>query len=142
MKTRDEASIRSVLRAEREILLAFLFGSFAGGRPGKSSDVDIALVLNRLPAAKARLALRLGLAGALSDIFGREVDIAFMNSAGSILKYQVARKGKLLFERRRGLAKQFKLNALKEYFDYLPTFQFHYERMRARRTGDGRRRAG
>ena len=124
----SKKTIKDVISAQKNVAAAWVFGSEARGRQKKSSDVDIALLLEDVPSGSERVALRSGLASALSPLFGREVDIVILNTAGSLLKYQVARDGKILFERHKGGAKRFRLNALHEYFYYLPTFNFHFER--------------
>ncbi len=134
MMSSTSSAVRRLLARMRNVNFAFLFGSEARGKAGKASDVDIGLFLARPLAPEKRLALRLDLADKLSGLTGREADVVILNSAGSFLKYQVARDGKLLFERKRGAAKQFRLNAIKEYFDYLPTFNFHFNRQKKRRT--------
>lgn len=135
MKQNQKKGALKVLGQEGNVELAFLFGSEGRGSARKESDVDIAILLKRLPMPEKRLALRLGFSEKLNKIFGKEVDVVILNTAGSILKYQVTRHGKVLFERRKGLAKKFRINALKEYFDFLPTFNFHYERLRRQAHG-------
>lgn len=125
---------------ERNIELAFVFGSVARGNLREGSDLDVALLLRRVPSPQKRLTLRTKVADKLSSLFGRETEVIFLNNAGSILKYQVARDGKLLFERHKSAEKKFRLNAIKEFFDYLPIFNFHYQRHG--RAGHGRHRSG
>lgn len=132
MNRLKESVLKQILAAEKSVELAFIFGSEAAGRSMPDSDVDIALLLRSSPLPQRRLDLRLRISGKLSKVFGREVDVTILNGAGSILKHQVARNGRLIFERRKGAAKTFILNTVKEYFDYLPTFNFHYERLKRR----------
>lgn len=127
--------IKKLLSGRAGVEIAFVFGSAAKDTMRAESDVDVALLLKRLPAAGKRLDLRTTLAGELDKILGREVDIVIINTAGSFLKYEIAKHGKLIYERQKGSAKKFKLNAIKEYFDYLPTFNFHYERLRRKNNG-------
>ena len=134
MKPLKEAKIKQILASDKNIEIAFLFGSAASGKLRDSSDTDIALLLRRVPSAQKRLNFRLDVAGKISELTGRETDIVVLNTAGSLLKYQTVRNGKLIFERRKGLAKRFRLAAINEYFDYLPTLKFHYERLKERRT--------
>lgn len=131
MQPIKRAFIKSALASEKSIDVAYLFGSEARGRSRAGSDIDIAILLNNVLLPESRLDFRLKIAEKLNKLFGREVDIVILNTAGSLLKYQVARDGKLLCERKKGIAKKFRLNAIKEYFDYLPIFNFHYERLKA-----------
>jgi uncharacterized protein len=114
---------------QENVELAFVFGSVAKQQSRTGSDIDIALLLQDLPSDEKRLELRTHLSGELSELLGQEADVVLLNTAGSILKYQVARDGQLIFERHKGQAKIFRLKTIKEYFDYLPIFNFHYERL-------------
>jgi len=131
MNVVKRAAIRSVLASEKSIELAYLFGSEAKGMSRPGSDVDIAILLNTYFFAEGRLDLRLKIAEKLNKLFGREIDVVILNTAGSLLKFQVVRDGKPVFERKKGVEKKFRLNSVKEYFDYLPIFNFHYERRKA-----------
>jgi predicted nucleotidyltransferase len=129
------AKLKQALASEGNILVCFIFGSEAMGIARAASDVDIALLLKEVLPSEKRLSLKLKVANKLSCILGREIDLVILNNAGNLLKYQVVSKGKLIFERHKGLAKKFKLNSVKEYFDYLPTFEFHYERLKEKAHG-------
>lgn len=122
------ARIHAIFSKSKGIQAAFLFGSQAKGRSRKDSDTDIAILLLKMPGPEERVDIKVGLSEKLSKIFGSEVDVVIVNGAGSLLKYQITRDGKLLYERKEGVSKKFRLNAIKEYFDYLPTFKFHCER--------------
>lgn len=135
MNITEKKKIAGLLTKRIVIELAFLFGSEARGTSRRESDIDVALLLSGSPSPEERLTLRTDLSDAISKITGRDVDITLLNNAGSLLKYQVACHNQNLFERRKGLAKKFRLNAIKEYFDYKPTFEFHYQRLRSRSYG-------
>jgi predicted nucleotidyltransferase len=132
VKLLKEAQIKQILASDKNIEIAFLFGSAAAGKLRDNSDADIALLLRHVPGAQKRLDFRLDVAGKISELTERETDIVVLNTAGSLLKYQTARNGKLIFERHKGLAKKFRLAAINEYFDYLPTLIFHYERLKGK----------
>jgi predicted nucleotidyltransferase len=91
--------------------LVVLFGSVARGRARRGSDVDVAVRCDgpidhdRLYLA---LAARLG-TGAL--------DLVDLRRAGSLLAFQVARQGRLLYERRPGVFRAFQSLAARRYWD-------------------------
>lgn len=116
---------------KKDVELVYLFGSEARGQSVGSSDVDIAIFLKSMPSAEKRLELRTKISSELSKMLRREVEVVILNGAGCILKYQVIRDGKLMFERHEGAERTFRLATIKEYFDYLPTFNFHYNRLKA-----------
>ncbi len=74
-----EKKIASVCRDEPAILAAYLFGSFARGRAGKSSDLDVALLLDK--GAEARFSL-LAFMVAVEKKIGLNADVVILNHAG------------------------------------------------------------
>lgn len=65
------SELRHILRVERGVRLAVLYGSLARGDEDAGSDVDLAVSLaNDRPLATLELAVR------LEDVIGRRVDIA------------------------------------------------------------------
>lgn len=106
-----------------EIELIYLFGSRATGRATASSDTDLAILFSQLPRMvtyKTRLLTALEATG--------PVDLTILNTAGSVLKYQVVKDGRLLYERHPGQHKKFQFYARKEFFDFQPTLEFFYRR--------------
>lgn len=108
------------------VKLVYLFGSHAKGQSSQRSDVDIALLLKE-PILNS-LQTKLDLLDLFQNLVGEEVDITLLNTAGSVLKYQVVKNGQLLFERSPGDHKKFQISAWKEYFDFQPTLEFFYQR--------------
>lgn len=94
--------------------LLVLFGSEAKGAGRAGSDVDLALLLDRplTPSKELRLLAELG------ELFpGRTVDPAILNGASPLLRFQVAREGYAIYERRPGTFMRFKLLAMRQYWD-------------------------
>jgi uncharacterized protein len=111
-----------------EVELVYLFGSQATQKATKASDMDIALFLDpsSCPIVITRKA---ELLAAVEDHFrSNHVDVTFLNTAGSVLKYEVLKHGKLLFERNPGTHKKFQLRTWKEFFDFKPVLDFFYRR--------------
>lgn len=108
------------------IQLVYLFGSRTKERMHSKSDTDIAVLLKE--PVNDHLETKLEILEALQRKFGDDVDLTILNDAGSLLKYQVIRNGRLLFERVKGLHKTFYLRTLKEYFDFQPTLDFFYKK--------------
>lgn len=115
-----------VFKEHKNIRLAYLFGSTAKKRTHRKSDIDIAVLLE--DPVKNRLETKLALLEILQKQFGEKVDMTLLNGAGSLLKYQVVRDGRLLYEKEKGFHKKFYLNSLKEYFDFQPTLDFFYKK--------------
>ena len=107
-----------------EVLGLFLFGSHAGGRARASSDVDVALYIEpNASAADANFELRLRYAVELEGVTHKRVDVIILNQAPPILRHQIFRKGKLIFERDRARVRRFIGDALVEFYDEIVTLQ-------------------
>ncbi|MEE8585997.1 MAG: nucleotidyltransferase domain-containing protein [Acidobacteriota bacterium] len=115
MSLRD--SLSRHLEGQPLIELAVLFGSRArqGGSP--ASDVDIGLSLakdedNR--AARRQIEVELGQATK------KDVDVVFLDEAPPLLRFEVARDGQLLVERRPYAWADFKAQAMIDWWDWEP----------------------
>jgi predicted nucleotidyltransferase len=105
------ASAADVSARFPDLQLVVLFGSAARGRARTTSDVDIAVRCDRaadLDALFMALAPRLK-----SD----RLDLVDLRRTGPLLAFEVARSGRLLFERTPGLFHQFQSLASRRYAD-------------------------
>lgn len=113
-------------RRQPEIVLAAVFGSVARGEARDGSDVDVAVLLDEGSASRR---------GAIEAELGR--------AAGPPqLRFEIARDGRLLFERRPYAWADFRARAMIDWWDWAPTAaRIHHaaaERLR-RRAADGSR---
>ena len=111
-------------RAKKEIIAAYLFGSFAAGKATPFSDVDIALLT---PPAKNRMVTfhaKLEYHTELSDLIKKNVDIVLLREAGEMLSYQVLKFGCLIFERDRDAHREFVAKRVIQCLDF-----HYYERI-------------
>ena len=91
--TPEFKQLADLLSQERDLLLAFVFGSMAAGNPGRDSDVDVAVLAARdLPEER-----RLQLMQLISGFSGRPVDLIDLRTAGPLIGQQVLKHGLLLF---------------------------------------------
>lgn len=93
--------------------LIVLFGSQASGRTHPESDVDVAVWL----AKPLRPAQRTRLWADLSALFQADIDLTVLNRAEPLLLNQVATRGRLLYECKRGEWQNFKGYAFRYYQD-------------------------
>lgn len=124
----DIAKLKAVaqeIARDNGLDLIVLFGSRATGTTHRRSDVDIAYV--------AREPLSLSQESALIVEFMRlfrtdAVDLVSLRNASPLLRYQVARFGKAIYERTPGLFISFYINALRQHQEARPLFQLrsHY----------------
>ena len=126
------ARIRAVLEADPDVEVAACFGSAASGRLRADSDVDVYVRLR--PGASWSPHRELSLVSDLSAAAGREVDFTLEDEERTsvILRLEVARHGRLLYERRPGAWVEVRARAMLAYADMEPWM---------RRCGEGIRRA-
>jgi len=97
---------------QKDFLLVFLFGSFARGFSTDESDVDVAIMFEKIPDFFELSDLK----DQLSRCAGKEVDIVILNTASPIIKMQVLRYGLLVMRDKRAY-NDFFVSTLKEYYD-------------------------
>lgn len=89
------------LESQRYVRLAYLFGSYAQGKEGPLSDVDVAVLVDQRLSESSRFDLRLKLIKRISEILrvkesGR-LDVVVMNDAPLSLNYEIIKEGRVLF---------------------------------------------
>ena len=123
----DEAGLVAFLATQPDVVAAYLFGSLAGGRVTPHSDVDIAILFI---AAADPLVMgdgQLQLMGEVEQFADREVDVVILNIAPPVLRHQVLRHGRLLYERDRRARVEFEVRAGQVYADLRPARAFFKE---------------
>ncbi|MDI7266391.1 MAG: nucleotidyltransferase domain-containing protein [Myxococcota bacterium] len=119
----DEPLIAVVdrVRSLPGLRFAVLFGSVATGRAGRGSDLDVALSFD--PSAQPTFEEQLAVAAELSLGAGRDVDLVVLEEAGTVLRREVARNGRLLWERDRGAFLRFRCAVAGEWEDFAPVLE-------------------
>ncbi|OGL50447.1 MAG: hypothetical protein A3H37_06190 [Candidatus Schekmanbacteria bacterium RIFCSPLOWO2_02_FULL_38_14] len=96
------------------ISLIVLFGSYTKGIRNKNSDIDIGIYLKNLINDSKEFQLLTD----LIKIFKNDsLDVAILNYASPLLLFEVAKKGKLIAERKKGDFLKFKIMAFKKYWE-------------------------
>lgn len=119
-------SIADILKHEKNILLAYIFGSSAKSNSRSPNDIDIAIMLNNNVHGMKKLEFINALSDKLSSVVKRPIDIVILNSAAPALKQQVIKYGYLLFEKKGGLARKLIVDTITAYLDYLNILNFFY----------------
>ena len=96
---------------EKDLRLILLFGSAVTGAMHKKSDIDLAFLFDKSIdiLSTTNRVIRL--------LQTDKVDVIDLKHASPVLRYSVAEKGKLLYERSAGMFFEFYLLAFKEYVD-------------------------
>ncbi len=90
-----------------------LFGSTARGRMHKESDIDVGVLTERPLTFNNRLKLWYELA----SLFRADIDLAVLNHASPLFGFEVARDGRLLYERNRYAWKNWRSYKIRQYWD-------------------------
>lgn len=106
----------SYLRSRKDILFAYIFGSFAGKRLTSISDVDIAVYLSEDadPAGE-----KLDILGNLMDILQTdEVDLVVLNKASLPLKMKILEQRQVIVDHNPFLRHRYESMTMRAYFDF------------------------
>jgi len=111
------------IQGETLIVSVYLFGSILKGNAGKTSDIDLAFLLDekayKLDAIIAMSPAHL-IAAKVGMQLDRETDVTILNSASLEIAYEVVTTGKCLFERDPDLRMEYEIKIKGMYFDFRP----------------------
>ena len=105
--------IGEILSLDKDILFAYLYGSFLGRRYFR--DIDIAIWLRNIDKA---FQYTIDFSIKVSKILGFPVDIQVLNSAPLSFKYHVFINGRLIFSRNEELRLMIIDEVIREYIDF------------------------
>lgn len=111
-----------------EVLAVYLFGSVAEGRAGPHSDLDLGVVPAN-PAARAR---RLDILAALVAAGLDDVDLAILDGADVVLRFEAVSPNRLVYAREGFDHGAYYSRAVREYFDLLPILAIQGEALKRR----------
>lgn len=119
-------AIKNILRKDRNIEFAYLFGSQATGAAGPGSDWDIAVFY--ADSRNAPRWRRFYLEAELSRVLGGKVQVTVLNNLGSpLFIFEVIEKGILLVDRNAGRRVAFEARQIASYHDW----QYFQDRLTA-----------
>lgn len=115
---------------EKRVKVAYLFGSQAEGSAGPLSDVDIGVLFAEDLSPRERFCRRLRLIGDLIGLFrSNRVEVVALNEAPPALRFNVIRRGKILYNEDEALRVRFEARTLAEFFDTEPLRRLYRERL-------------
>jgi predicted nucleotidyltransferase len=99
------------------ILFIVYFGSYQTKYYNSESDIDIAFLSSNLLDNKKRINL-------LEELIlyhrKSEIDLVDLKTAEPILRYEIAKNGRVLFEKEEGLFERYSLFYIKRYYELKP----------------------
>ena len=115
-------SVLAILRADKRIEIAYLFGSRTKEEAPEGSDIDIAIFTSKDVTWDDYYRIYGDLTKALhSD----RVDLVWLNRADPLLKFAVIKEGMVLFYRDPDALNDFELKAKKEFYDHVIYLKKH-----------------
>ena len=104
-----------------EVSAAYLFGSQAKGTATEDSDVDVAILLDPAFDLETHFAYRLEQMVALETVCQRPVDVIVLNHAPLVLRNQVLKYGRRVYEKDHRQRIAFETQSRLAYYDFKPT---------------------
>jgi predicted nucleotidyltransferase len=108
----DLVPLEAALRQQSGVQLAVLFGSAATGLDRSGSDLDIGVLVDGDEALQLMVTL--------SRAVGRTVDVVMLNTASPLLRFEIARDGRVVLERAPHLWTDFRARAMVDWWDWAP----------------------
>ena len=124
------STIKGILEKEKNILFAYLYGSFSKSVERKDSDIDIGIFVKDLSDTEKYYPEKLALK--IERMIGGEIDIRILNDRDIIFLHQVLKYGKLLFSKNEKKRIKFETDVYKKYIDFV-YYMEEYDRIRRRR---------
>ncbi|MBI3322149.1 MAG: nucleotidyltransferase domain-containing protein [Candidatus Omnitrophica bacterium] len=129
-----DAKIQEQLR-QLGVAVVYLYGSQALGLASPLSDIDVGIVLKDprliLKDRKRRYEIYSKLQDLLEKILtpepSREIDLAFLQSASAVLRFQAINAGRPLFTADAVFKADFEASVVQEYLDIRPLVETHFQ---------------
>lgn len=123
MSTNEERAGKAL--REAGVVAAYVFGSRATGTHRGTSDLDVAVLVDR----GLGLLERERLVARLADALGvPDVDLVILDEAPLELRGRVVQEGRLIFRDDDARRVDFEVRTRSEYFDFLPVLEAHTRR--------------
>ena len=112
--------LKPLLKKEKDILFAYLFGSVAQGKTNYESDIDLAIYLSEKKDGDF-FKKKVSLIEKAQSILKKSTEVVILNEISSIFfKFVIIKEGRVIFEREHGERVDFELRTMQEYYDFQP----------------------
>lgn len=105
--------VKGFFKDKNNVLLVFLFGSYASNQMKTSSDIDIGVLFDEAPSFYEMNDLK----EKLSELLKRDIDLVALNDASPIIRMQVLKNGLLVCQRFKNVYSMFYGDTVNQYED-------------------------
>ncbi|NVM05240.1 MAG: nucleotidyltransferase domain-containing protein [Candidatus Helarchaeota archaeon] len=128
--------IRNILEKDKDVLLGYLFGSYAKNTQNILSDIDFAILLKE-NENNFLINKKMEYIGKLIEIFKvNQVDLIILNNAPIFLQYVIIKDGILVFSRNEKARVSYETTVVREFLDIKPLFDY-YNKYLIKRINEG-----
>jgi len=109
---------------KKEVVVVYLFGSYADGKQHKKSDIDLAVFLRNGEKRSDDYIFDLQ-----RIIKGVEFDIKILNESSTFFQFQVLKKGRKIYCSDEIARIRYEVKVMGEYQDFKPYLDYYNKRM-------------
>ena len=114
-----EKALRSFFASQKDVILAYLFGSWARGVAGRMSDLDVAVLLERGSGSAMATERRLEIMSRLGELLKeKRVDVLLLDETPPGLRFAVIKEGTPVFVRDEDARISFEAGTIMHYLDF------------------------
>ncbi|BCV22950.1 DNA polymerase beta-like region [Moorella sp. Hama-1] len=107
----------------RDVVAAYLFGSYARGAGREHSDIDVAVLFTEIEDELRRFDRRMEIIIDLESRMGKKVDVIDIKLAPLLLQHQILKDGILLVDKNTRYRVTFEVWSRRTYFDLQPLLE-------------------
>lgn len=115
-KEKITKTISSYLQNHKEIVAAYLFGSYVSGQP--YGDIDLGILVRKEPENLLEYEFELEIK--LEELVKFAVDVRILNKAPVSFVQNVIRHGQIIIDSKPNIRSDFESYILRKYFDFAP----------------------
>lgn len=121
--TKKLPAIKKILK-KQSVIFAYLFGSYAQGRVGKLSDIDIAVFMDKNLSPKKRFDKKVKIMADISELLKKDdIDVVILNDVYPLLEHRIIKHGVSIFSVDEKQRIEYEVSAVMRYLDFKPFLQ-------------------